>query len=33
VSYFTARNHTEQVLQKLGVPTRAAVGAIVYGKG
>jgi DNA-binding response OmpR family regulator len=33
VSYFTARNHTEQVLQKLGVPNRAAVGAIVYGKG
>jgi DNA-binding response OmpR family regulator len=33
VSYFTARNHTEQVLLKLGVSNRAAVGAIVYGKG
>jgi len=32
VSYFTARNHAEQVLQKLDVPTRAAVGAILYGK-
>jgi DNA-binding NarL/FixJ family response regulator len=32
VSYFTARNHAEQVLQKLGVTSRAAVGAILYGK-
>ena len=32
VSFFTARNHAEQVLQKLGVPNRAAVGAILYGK-
>jgi DNA-binding response OmpR family regulator len=33
VSYFTARNHTEQVLGKLGVGTRAAVGAVLYGRG
>jgi DNA-binding response OmpR family regulator len=33
VSYFTARNHAEQVLLKLGVASRAAVGAILYGKG
>jgi DNA-binding response OmpR family regulator len=32
VSYFTARNHTEQVLAKLGVPTRAAVGAVIFGR-
>jgi DNA-binding response OmpR family regulator len=32
VSYFTARNHTEQVLAKLGVPTRAAVGAVLFGQ-
>jgi DNA-binding response OmpR family regulator len=32
MSYFTARNHTEQVLLKLGVSSRAAVGAIIYGK-
>jgi DNA-binding response OmpR family regulator len=32
VSYFTARNHTEQIFLKLGVPNRAAVGAIMYGK-
>lgn len=32
VSYFTARNHTEQVLLKLGVSSRAAVGAVLYGK-
>jgi DNA-binding response OmpR family regulator len=32
VSYFTARNHTEQVLTKLGVSSRAAVGAIVFGQ-
>jgi DNA-binding response OmpR family regulator len=30
VSYFTARNHTEQVLGKLGVATRAAVGSFLY---
>jgi DNA-binding response OmpR family regulator len=32
VSYFTARNHTEQVLAKLGVQSRAAVGAVVFGQ-
>jgi DNA-binding response OmpR family regulator len=32
MSYYTARNHTEQVLLKLGVSSRAAVGAIMYGK-
>jgi DNA-binding response OmpR family regulator len=32
VSYFTARNHTEQVLTKLGVSSRAAVGAVVFGQ-
>jgi DNA-binding response OmpR family regulator len=32
VSFFTARNHTEQVLGKLGVPTRAAVGAVLFGQ-
>jgi DNA-binding response OmpR family regulator len=32
VSYFTARNHTEQVLAKLGVATRAAFGAVLYGQ-
>ena len=32
VSYFTARNHAEQVLAKLGVSTRAAVGASLFGK-
>jgi DNA-binding response OmpR family regulator len=31
VSYFTARNHTEQVLAKLGVASRSAVGAVVFG--
>ena len=30
VSFYTARNHTEQVLAKLGVGTRAAVGALLY---
>jgi DNA-binding response OmpR family regulator len=30
VSFFTARNHTEQVLAKLGVPGRSAVGALLY---
>jgi DNA-binding response OmpR family regulator len=33
MSYYTARNHTEQVLGKLGVPSRAAVGALLYGQG
>jgi DNA-binding NarL/FixJ family response regulator len=33
MSYFTARNHTEQVLGKLGVPSRAAVGALLFGHG
>jgi DNA-binding response OmpR family regulator len=32
MSYYTARNHTEQILLKLGVSSRAAVGAIMYGK-
>jgi len=32
VSYFTARNHTEQVLAKLGVGSRSAVGAVVFGQ-
>lgn len=32
MSYFTARNHTEQIFLKLGVPGRAAIGAIMYGK-
>jgi DNA-binding response OmpR family regulator len=32
VSYFTARNHTEQVLTKMGVPKRAAVGAVLFGQ-
>lgn len=30
VSYFTARNHTEQVLAKLDVASRAAVGALLF---
>ena len=30
VSFFTARNHTEQVLAKLGVSARSAVGALLY---
>jgi DNA-binding response OmpR family regulator len=33
MSYYTARNHTEQVLSKLGVPSRAAVGALLFGQG
>ena len=33
MSYYTARNHTEQVLAKLGVSSRAAVGALLYGQG
>lgn len=32
VSYYTARNHTEQILLKLGVASRAAVGALLYGR-
>jgi DNA-binding response OmpR family regulator len=32
VSYFTARNHIEQIFLKLGVSNRAAIGALVYGK-
>jgi DNA-binding response OmpR family regulator len=32
VSYYTARNHTEQILLKLGVSSRAAVGALLYGR-
>ncbi|HEX2190905.1 MAG TPA: response regulator [Longimicrobiaceae bacterium] len=32
VSAFTARNHTEQVLAKLGVSTRARVGAVLRGR-
>lgn len=31
ISRFTARNHTEQVLAKIGAPTRARVGAILRG--
>ena len=30
VSYFTARNHAEQVLAKFGVPARSAVGALLF---
>ena len=30
VSYFTARNHAEQVLAKFGVSTRAAIGALLF---
>ena len=33
VSYFTARNHAEQVLAKFGVPTRAAIGALLFEHG
>jgi DNA-binding response OmpR family regulator len=33
MSYYTARNHTEQVLGKLGVSSRAAVGALLFGQG
>jgi DNA-binding response OmpR family regulator len=32
ISVFTARNHTEQVLGKLGVSTRARVGALLRGQ-
>jgi DNA-binding response OmpR family regulator len=31
LSYFTARNHIEQIILKLGVPNRAGVGAVVFG--
>jgi DNA-binding response OmpR family regulator len=31
MSYFTARNHTEQVLLKLRVSNRAAVGVVIFG--
>jgi DNA-binding response OmpR family regulator len=30
VAYHTARNHADQVLQKLGVRSRAAIGAILF---
>jgi DNA-binding NarL/FixJ family response regulator len=30
VSYYTARNHAEQVLAKFGVSTRAAIGALLF---
>ncbi|MDF1502582.1 response regulator [Roseisolibacter sp. H3M3-2] len=30
-SFYTARNHAEQVLRRLGVASRAAVGAVFYG--
>jgi DNA-binding response OmpR family regulator len=33
VSVFTARNHTEQVLAKLGVSSRARVGAVLRAAG
>lgn len=33
MSYYTARNHTEQIFARMGVSGRAAVGAILYGKG
>ena len=33
VSFFTARNHAEQVRAKLGVSSRAAVGALLYEQG
>lgn len=32
VSYFTARNHIEQIFLKIGVSNRSAIGAIMYGK-
>lgn len=32
VSYYTARNHAEQIMLKLSVSSRAAVGAILYGR-
>jgi DNA-binding response OmpR family regulator len=30
VAYHTARNHADQVLQKLGVRSRAAIGAVLF---
>jgi DNA-binding CsgD family transcriptional regulator len=30
MSYFTARNHTERVMRKLGLSKRAAVAALLY---
>jgi DNA-binding response OmpR family regulator len=33
LSTYTARNHTEQVLFKLGASTRARVGAVLRGQG
>ncbi|AHG91650.1 response regulator receiver [Gemmatirosa kalamazoonensis] len=30
LSFYTARNHAEQVMAKLGVSSRAAVGALMY---
>lgn len=33
LSTYTARNHTEQILLKLGASTRARVGAILRGQG
>jgi DNA-binding NarL/FixJ family response regulator len=30
VTYHTARNHADQVLQKMGVHSRAAIGAILF---
>jgi DNA-binding response OmpR family regulator len=32
MSYYTARNHAEQIILKLGVPNRAGVGAVLYGR-
>ncbi|HEX7240220.1 MAG TPA: response regulator [Longimicrobiaceae bacterium] len=32
VSYFTARNHADQVITKLGVSSRAAIGAVLFGQ-
>jgi DNA-binding response OmpR family regulator len=31
ISYFTARNHIEQIILKLGVPNRSAIGGVLYG--
>ena len=31
VSFYTVRTHTEHILSKLGVSSRAAVGALLYG--
>ena len=32
-SYYTARNHAEQVLRRLGVASRAAVGTMFFAEG